>query len=220
MALLLLRCLQSTGISSTVSLVFGVTADLVQSAERGRYFVLTSAGPILGPGLGPVLGGVVTQYLGWRYVFVVLAATAVTLLTLFLLFIPETCRNVVGNGSVRPKHFWNKTFVSFMYANRGDGFDRTTSSQSQDMPKTAHTNPFRSLKVLFEYPTSPIIIFNGLTFGMYYATMASLPESLHDIYNFDEVRVGLAYIPVSVGTILATVGERLHRGLELSPASQ
>lgn len=47
----------------------GTIADLIPRERRGLVMSLWSFGPIMGPVIGPILGGVVTQSLGWRWVF-------------------------------------------------------------------------------------------------------------------------------------------------------
>lgn len=54
-ALLVLRCLQSSGSSGTVALGSAVVADLSTRAERGKYIGYVSMGVTLGPALGPVI---------------------------------------------------------------------------------------------------------------------------------------------------------------------
>jgi MFS family permease len=103
---MLLRCLQSGGSSGTVALCNGVVSDVVTRSEREKYVGITALGGILGPTLGPLIGGLLIHFQGWRAVFWFLDVYGgVTLLT-FALLIPETCRNVVGNGSV-PSQRWS-----------------------------------------------------------------------------------------------------------------
>ncbi|KAJ8119974.1 hypothetical protein ONZ43_g3198 [Nemania bipapillata] len=72
-ALLALRAVQSAGSSSTVSLCQAVVSDVVTSAERGSYVAFTSVPIILAPSVGPVIGGLISQYLGWRWIFCAVA---------------------------------------------------------------------------------------------------------------------------------------------------
>ncbi|KAL3497178.1 citrate synthase-like protein [Aspergillus germanicus] len=65
-ALLVLRALQSIGISGIVALASAVAADIITPDERGLYMGFTSLGNILAPSLGPVLGGVICESTGWR----------------------------------------------------------------------------------------------------------------------------------------------------------
>ncbi len=61
------------------------------------------AGTMMGPALGPVIGGILAQFLGWRSIFWFLVIIVGCFLTPFMLTVPETGRNVVGNGSVPPQ---------------------------------------------------------------------------------------------------------------------
>ncbi len=47
-ALMVLRCVQSAGISGTVALSNGIVADVSTSAQRGLYIGFTSMGGIIG----------------------------------------------------------------------------------------------------------------------------------------------------------------------------
>ncbi|RKU43139.1 hypothetical protein DL546_000651 [Coniochaeta pulveracea] len=68
-SVLVVRCLQSAGSSTTVALNQAVVADIITSAERGQYIGITVIPVVLAPSLGPVLGGLLSQYLGWRAIF-------------------------------------------------------------------------------------------------------------------------------------------------------
>jgi MFS family permease len=93
---------QSSGSSGTVALANACVADLVTSAERGSYIAYTSLSSILAPALGPIIGGLLAQYAGWHWIFGFLAIAATTFFIPFFLFFPETCRVIVGNGSIPP----------------------------------------------------------------------------------------------------------------------
>ncbi|KAF4762640.1 hypothetical protein HAV15_006027 [Penicillium sp. str.  len=55
-ALMILRCMQSSGSSGTIALGTAVIADLSTRAERGKYIGYAGIGMALGPTLGPVIG--------------------------------------------------------------------------------------------------------------------------------------------------------------------
>ncbi|KAF5858007.1 hypothetical protein ETB97_004970 [Aspergillus alliaceus] len=68
-ALLIFRCLQSRGISTSIALSSGVVSDVATAAERGSYMGFVMAGTLMGPSVGPVIGALLAQYLGWRAIF-------------------------------------------------------------------------------------------------------------------------------------------------------
>ncbi|KAJ5525763.1 major facilitator superfamily domain-containing protein [Penicillium frequentans] len=108
--LMALRCLQSFGSSTATVVCSSVAADLVPRSERGRYMIYSSLGVTLGPAIGPIVGGVLTQYLDWRSTFWFLAIWAGIMTIMLIVFVPETCRAVVGNGSIPPAR-WNRSLV-------------------------------------------------------------------------------------------------------------
>lgn len=61
--------------SASQALSGGTLADLVPREERGKWMGLIVLGPIMGPTIGPIAGGFVSQYIGWRWVFYILAIT-------------------------------------------------------------------------------------------------------------------------------------------------
>ncbi|KAK7973043.1 Major facilitator superfamily transporter [Apiospora saccharicola] len=65
-ALLLLRMLQSAGISGTFSVAYGVLADIAAPSERGSFVSALSFGITTAPSIGPVIGGAMASGPGWR----------------------------------------------------------------------------------------------------------------------------------------------------------
>lgn len=63
-SLLVVRCIQSAGSSTTVALCQAIVADIITSAERGQYIGITVIPVVVAPSLGPVIGGLLTQFLG------------------------------------------------------------------------------------------------------------------------------------------------------------
>ena len=131
-ALFLLRCMQSTGSSGAIALSYGVVADISSTAERGSYIGIVGVGTMMGPALGPVIGGILAQFLGWRSIFWFLAIISGLFLVPYVLTVPETGRNVVGNGSIPPQG-WNMSVLDYLrfrkQAKAEDGLSRTASAQ-------------------------------------------------------------------------------------------
>ncbi|KAJ7090812.1 major facilitator superfamily domain-containing protein [Mycena belliarum] len=105
--LLFLRCFQAAGSASTIAIGAGVIGDISTRAERGGFFGVYSIGPMFGPAIGPVLGGVLADKLGWRAIFWFLCIASAICMLVMILFLPETLRTIVGNGSIRPPAIYN-----------------------------------------------------------------------------------------------------------------
>ncbi|KAI0880508.1 MFS general substrate transporter [Annulohypoxylon maeteangense] len=195
-ALLVLRCLQSCGSSATIALASAVSADLATRAERGKYLGYAAMGVTLGPALGPVIGGLINQYLGWRAIFWFLTILSGVLFLILFLFLPETGRSVVGNGSI-PSPWWNMSLLAYI-KQRGQGITPDTTTAK---PPRRRPNPFASLKLLFEKQGGIILAFGSLVYGGYYMLLTTLSTELSTRFGFSSVIIGVCYLPLGIGSL-------------------
>ena len=205
-ALLVLRCLQSAGSSGTVALCNGVVADLVTSAERGIYIGYTSVTSIVGPIIGPILGGLIAQYLGWWWIFWILTIMSGVLFVLILLFLPETCRKVVGDGSIPPPKL-NQSLTGIIRersrAKAGILVDAAQQEAVHKNYKLGFPNPVSTLKIATDKEAALILFCGGLIVSLLYAATTGIPSQFGKIYGFDELQLGLVYIPFGGGSVIS-----------------
>ncbi|CAG8638450.1 20128_t:CDS:2, partial [Gigaspora rosea] len=71
--LLVMRSFQAFGGSAAQSIGAGTISDIFIHTERGRAYGWFNLGNIIGVVIGPIIGGYITQYLGWRFIFVFLS---------------------------------------------------------------------------------------------------------------------------------------------------
>ena len=206
-ALLILRCFQSAGSSAMVALCQGVVADVATAADRGSYVAYASVSTILGPTVSPLLGGLLSQYFGWRAIFWFLAVFTAPICALVLLFMPETCHKVVGNGDRPPPHFIYMTL--FDWGRKKRRWDQGVESEEADenRPTTHHSirfpNPLAALELLSTKEARLLMGFVGLVFGIHYLILSTIPSQYGDIYGMDELNLGLIYIPYGLGSIVS-----------------
>ncbi|PSK54127.1 Quinidine resistance protein 1 [Elsinoe australis] len=212
-ALMVLRCLQSSGSSTLIALGSGVVADIADVSERGVWMGLNTAGPNVAPALGPVIGGVISQYLGWRWIFWFLLILSCAYMIPLVIFYPETSRNVVGNGSIPPQE-WNQSLLNYLQVRRAAkanaAMERTTTRESQQgqeptRRKLQFPNPLHGLRLLSEKDIGLLLLFNAIVFICYYTTLATTPYLFAEIYDFNDLEVGLCFLPLGVGAILAPI---------------
>lgn len=67
------RFLEGTFGSCPLTIGGGSIADMIVQEKRGAVMAIWALGPLMGPVIGPVAGGYVTQSIGWRWVFWIIA---------------------------------------------------------------------------------------------------------------------------------------------------
>lgn len=207
-ALMVLRCLQSSGSSGTVALVNAVVADIATSSERGKYAGFANVGALLGPAIGPIIGGLLNEYLGWRSIFWLLVICSGVAFLVILLLMPETCRNVVGNGSIPPP-VWNVSLLGYLKL-REQRKNGTWSSEVA-RPKFRPPNLLGSIQVLLTKVGGLSLLYCGILFAGFYTIAAGLPIVLQRKFNYNSLQIGLCYVPFGTGGMVAalTVGRVL-----------
>ncbi|CAG9951924.1 unnamed protein product [Clonostachys rosea f. rosea IK726] len=199
-ALLVLRCVQSCGSSATIALGSATAADMVTRAERGKYLGYAAMGVTLGPTLGPIIGGLLDHYLGWRSIFWFLAILSGVLFLLVFAILPETCRSVVGNGSVPPP-WWNMSLVGFLKQRQSKGQDSTMPTSATEKPKRKRPNPFASLIMFGDKTTGTLLGFGAIMYGGFYIVLTTFSTELSARFGYSSVIVGLCFLPLGLGTI-------------------
>lgn len=196
-ALLVLRCVQSAGSSGTTALSSAVVSDVATRQQRGSYIGLAALGSSLGPALGPVIGGLLNHFLGWRAIFWFLAIYGGVMFCVYLIFIPETCRNVVGNGS-RPPQRWNRPLIAiFQQRDNPDHSSKETTVVHKKRPGI-----LSSIPIIFDKENFLMLLFAGIFYAGYYIIITGLPSQLASTYHYNSIQVGLCYLPVGAGPLL------------------
>ncbi|KAI4276223.1 MAG: hypothetical protein LQ337_002622 [Flavoplaca oasis] len=218
--LLVLRALQSLGSSAVLAIGYGVIADLCVPSERGAM-----QGPAMGAAnlavcIGPVVGGWVALGSGsYEWVFWCLVIYGGSVLVVVGFGLPETARNVVGNGE-RKAPWWGRTWWSLVMLwrrNRRPSWDG--SEGHLDEEKTAQSerskeqssrmkqsfkmpNPWTAIRIIFWKDTALVLWMAGSPYAIWYCVQASIPPIYKDVYGFNDFQVGLAYLPGGFGTVI------------------
>ena len=211
-ALLVLRMVQAFGCSAAIALCTAVVADIATSAERGKYMGYATSGLLMGPAFGPTIGGVLDQYLGWRSTFWFLVIFGGVLLVIFTLFFPETCRNVVGNGSIPAKGI-NLSILGYIQQRRhareaedDEDVEHASIQLAAKRSKMKFPNPLRTLKILGEKESCIVLLYNGCFFtGMIGFATPSIPVLYKDYYGLDSLDIGLCYITMGFGSLVSAL---------------
>ncbi len=199
------RCLQSAGSSGTVSFGYGVIADIATTGERRKYFGPMAAGVLTAPALGPTIGGLLTQFLGWRAVFRFLTIISDGYLVTYIIFMPETHRKIVDDGSIVPHQWWRQSVVQYLAARRRlkrisaderNDYERTQQApiERQQGTKIRFLNPLGSFVVLTNPDAFCIIMYTGIMMFSNMVLMTSTPTVYPGLYGLNELQVGLCFL--------------------------
>jgi multidrug resistance protein len=215
--LLGLRALQAIGASAAFSVSYGVVADVCVPSERGKMLGPVSMALNLGACIGPVVGGWVAYSSGsYEWVFWALVIVAALLLLIVLIFLPETARNVVQNGTGRlQEKWWEASWLSLLMSwkrNRRLTTKAGSSARQQEESQTHHRvslrkrfrirNPLACLSIVFHRDTILALWIHGSFYTVDYSFVAALPDIYKTIYHFNELQIGLAYLPRGAGIIV------------------
>lgn len=202
-ALFVLRCLQSSGSSGTVALANAVVADIVTSAERGTYIGYASLGTLVGPAFGPLIGGILSQFLGWRAIFWFLTIFAGITVTLIISVFPETCRKVVGNGSL-PTQKWNISLLSYYHLRKQREAGMEDKSRMR-LSLKSRPNPLNSVYIICEKESGIVLLYAGILFAGMYMVLTGLPSQLAAKYRFNTLQISLCYFPTGFGSMVGAL---------------
>lgn len=200
--LLVLRMIQSTGSSGTVALANALVSDVVTSADRGTAIGYAQMGATVGPAFGPIIGGLLTQFQGWRSIFWFLTAFSGLVFLVILVALPETCRKVVGNGSIPPP-WWSMSLLGYLQLRKqrqhGTAPNRDTAKGIKARP-----NPLRSIYIILQKESGLLIFYAGTLFAGLYMVLSSMPAQFETKYHFNTLQIGLCYIPTGLGSMTAS----------------
>ena len=194
-ALVILRCLQSAGASSTIALAYGVIADISTPAERGSYMGILMSFTNAAPSIGPILGGVLAEKLSWHWIFWLLSILGGTHLLALLIFLPETSRKLVADGSILPARLISRSIYSIVI------FRKPVTKQTP--PPFSWPNPLSCLSTLFKKSNFIVLMVGGLQYTIFGCLAASLSTQMIHLYSLNYLTAGLLYLPSGIGGILA-----------------
>ena len=207
-ALLGLRMLQSAGSSGTIALSIALVGDIVVPAERGVYIAWAAMGDLLGPAISPIAGGLIAQKLDWHWIFWILLILGACFFVPLLLFLPETCRAVVGNGSISPP-ILNRSISDLIrfrsMKKEAATLDHKPTTEKPQSSKFRMPNPLPTLRIASNFESFLILVTNAFARSCFYAITTDASASFNTIYGFSDIQVSLMFIPIGLGGIASAL---------------
>lgn len=203
-ALLVVRMLQSAGSSGTVALSRGIIADVVTPAERGTFMGVAMAMVMLAPAIAPIIGGVLADTAGWRWIFWFLVILSGAFLVLYMAFMPETNRKIVGDGSIRPTKWYHVSMMDVMQRRKVPKDTQPAEKPAQKQHyRPSLKGPWRTITLFLEKDIALISLYGCFLYGALYAYLTSTPVIFAKQYGLDDLQVGLCYLPMGIGASIA-----------------
>lgn len=116
------------------------------------------------------------------------------------LFVPETLRSLVGNGS----GYANPTPSQWIARRRGKlNEEEITEIKSKVGPRKP-MNFFQPFLFLLEPDVFLLLFLGGVFYMVYYFILTSMTKQFSINYNLSELQIGLCFICQGVGTILGS----------------
>lgn len=113
-----------------------------------------------------------------------LAISCFVVYVLIVLYLPETLRSLVGNGSIFVGKGW---MVPLRFRQR-------QVVEEGRYPRAPRPSPKLYLRVLSYPPIFIVCVTGTLLFAAFYALLVTFPQVLEDEYGFSSAEVGYAYL--------------------------
>jgi len=150
--------------------------------------------------------------------------------------LPDTARSIVGNGSVEVAG-WRRTWWSMLKGKRKGCKSRKDGANNMGEDgeeKGVHTggildtgkkfrmaNPSACLRILFWRDTALVLWMSSSPHAVWYCIQTSIPLIYKDTYGFNELQIGLTYLPGATGVILGSYlnGKMMDRNYRVTARS-
>ncbi|KAJ4393952.1 hypothetical protein N0V93_003169 [Gnomoniopsis smithogilvyi] len=214
--LLLFRGLQAAGSASTVSIGNGVIQDVSPPSERGAFISFYQAIRNFSIAIGPVLGGILSNFLGFRSIFVFLLILSGLVLADIVVFLPETMRSITGNGSVRA----GGIYKPLIYLIKGEPSYTEEPAEPIIRKKITARTFLEPLQLLIQKDILLNLIFGGVIYTIWSMVTSSTTSLFKETFNLSELTLGLAFLPNGIGTIVgsAIVGNLMTKDYKKTEA--
>ncbi|KAF9023698.1 multidrug resistance protein 4 [Hymenopellis radicata] len=192
-ALIAFRFLAGFSGSAPIACGGGTIGDLFSERDRASAMALYSLGPLVGPAVGPVAGGFISEEIGPKYVFIVIAGVSGLAACIGIPILEETYAPVLREREAK---------------------------RSGDVEKAQHFHHPAAGMTKWEYLwvnlSRPVILltrsficfvlslYMAFMYGIYYLMFTTFPTVFSEIYHFNTGVGGLVYLGMGFGFLAAT----------------
>lgn len=141
--------------------------------------------------------------LGWRAIFWFLAIYSGVFLAILILFLPETLRSLVGNGSI-PAQGLSQNPISYLRAQLQKGSNFCPAVRSTKTPEK-QLNFLGPIRLIFSLEVSCAIFYLSIYYTGWQMTMSAMSTLFSRIYGLTSLSNGLTFIGNGAGCIIGTL---------------
>ncbi|ORX62990.1 MFS general substrate transporter [Hesseltinella vesiculosa] len=202
------RILQAFGSSSIIAIGSGTIADITTPEERGGYQGWYALGFTLAPAVAPMIGGLISRYLGWRWIFWLLSLTCCVHWVILYFTLPETlmcdqpkpCR---GSDAKIPA--WGRWWS--VLSGQKLGQERSSEDTLQEASYQPEKKIVKVPMTCAQYRDVLVLVFFGsFQYAALYTVITLQPAILRgEGYNLDAWSIGLTYLSMGFGFILGSI---------------
>lgn len=197
--LTVLRFLAGIFASPMLSTAGATLGDIWQMPYRVIAMIIWAFGAIAGPFVGPLIGAALTLYHPVSYIFWFMLAVSGGMLILQLLFLSETSEQEL---LMRKAIKLRVTTGEQDWISAGE-----ILLKSQSFGAVLYEMFFKPIKMTFMEP--PLLLMDvhiGLVYMMMYLYLDAMPIVYLNVYGFNTVEMGLAFLAFLVGASVAATG--------------
>ncbi|MEZ4814078.1 MAG: DHA2 family efflux MFS transporter permease subunit [Bdellovibrionota bacterium] len=207
------RVIQAIGGGALTPTAMSLVAETFDSSERGKALGYWGLGVVVGPALGPTIGGLLTEYLSWRWIFLVnIPVGIIGVLMSQKVLVKAPPRSTHPHRPMDwPGFILLGTFLSlFLYAVTMVENQATTASA---LGLYFGASAFLLFLFVFverksHHPMIELGIFKNKVFtacafltaarsASLFGGVFLLPILLHDVFGYSETQIGLILLPGS-----------------------
>lgn len=176
--------------SCPITIGSGTIADCFRQEQRGKVMSAWTLPILLGPTLGPVIGGYVSEYVGWRWNFYILAIWTAAMLGLCVFTLPETYPPVLLERKAKK-----------LRLETGNQDLRAPSEVSGRTPgQLLLVNVVRPTKMLMRSPIVFLLsLYIAIIYGILYVMFSTLSIVFEEVYHINPGNVGLTFLGLGLG---------------------
>ncbi|KAL2007633.1 hypothetical protein VTN00DRAFT_7615 [Thermoascus crustaceus] len=178
------------------SVTLGMIADMWEADDQQYAVAFVVFSSVAGSVVGPIVGGFVEQYLPWRWNIWIQLIFGGFVQIVHLLFVPETRSTILIDRIAKKKRKSGESPNVY-------GPNELLSFKERFSAKEILITWIRPFRM---YLTEPIVLTLSLLSGFSDALIFMFIQSFSLVYKqwgFDSVALGLAFIPILVGYVIA-----------------